>query len=157
MKKMFKSLYPSLMGEFNIAPNTQIGKIEIREKVYDGENAYHIEPEKYSRGGEFIENLVTDNHIEFCHRWFKLANVEEMIEDVDEYYNRFGFGKYSNLISAGYGSNYTEGISPVLPTASRTANPVTFRNPKVNSPVIFHTPRSTEYTYYNLIQEARAM
>ena len=26
------------MGEFNIAPNTQIGKIEIREKVYDGEN-----------------------------------------------------------------------------------------------------------------------
>lgn len=157
MKKMFKSLYPSLMGEFNIAPNTQIGKIEIREKVYDGENAYHIEEDKYSRGGEFIENLVTDNHIEFCHRWFKLANVSEMIEDIDEYYNRFGYGKYSNLISAGYNSNYEVGISPILPTASRTSSPVTFGNPKVNSPVIFHNNRKPEYTYYNLIQEARAM
>lgn len=145
------------MGEFNIAPNTQYGKIEIREKVYDDENAYHIEDEKYSRGGEFIENLVTDNHIEFCHRWFKLANITEMIDDVDEFYNRFGYGKYSNLVSAGYGSNFETGISPILPTASRTFIPVTFDNPKVNSPVIFHTPRNQEYTYYNLVQEARTM
>ena len=36
------------MGEFNIAPNTQIGKIIIDEKVYNDENAYHIEEEKYS-------------------------------------------------------------------------------------------------------------
>ena len=145
------------MGEFNIAPNTQYGKIEIREKVYDDENAYHIEDEKYSRGGEFIENLVTDNHIEFCHRWFKLANITEMIDDVDEFYNRFRYGKYSNLISAGYGSNFETGISPILPTASRTFIPVTFDNPKVNSPVIFHTLRNQEYTYYNLVQEARTM
>ena len=95
MKVVYKSLYPSIMSEFNIAPNTQIGRIEINSKVYNNENTYKIPEEKYSRGGEFIENLVTDNHIEFCHRWFKLANVEEMIEDVDEYYNRFGFGKYS--------------------------------------------------------------
>lgn len=145
------------MGEFNIAPNTQYGKIEIREKIYADENAYHIEEEKYSRGGEYIENLVTDNHIEFCHRWFHLANVSEMIDDIDEFYNSFGFGVYSNLISAGYGSNYEAGISPILPTASKTFKPVSFNNPKVNSPIIFHNPRNTEYTYYNLIQEARAM
>ena len=153
----FKSLYPSIMGELNIAPNTQIGKIEIRQKVYDNENAYHIEDEKYSRGGEFIENLVTDNHIEFCHRWLKLANMSEMIEDIDEYYDRFGFGKYSNLVSAGFGSNYTQGISPILPTPSKTYTPITFGNAKVNSPVIFYNNRDTYYTYNNLIQEVKGM
>ena len=34
----FKSLYPSIMSELNIAPNTQIGRIEIDEVVYKGEN-----------------------------------------------------------------------------------------------------------------------
>lgn len=143
------------MNEFNIAPNTQIGKIEIRQKVYDEENYYGIEEEKYSRGGEFIENLVTDNHIEYCHRWFKLANVYEMIEDIDEFYNRFGFGKYSNLIESGYCGNGK--MSPIIPTACKIHQAVTFGNPKVNSPVIFHTSRDTKYSYYNLIEESKEM
>lgn len=150
-RKSFKSLYPSLMGEFNIAPNTQIGRIEIRDKVYDNENAYHTEEEKYSRGGEFIENLVTDNHIEFCHRWFKLANITEMIHDIDEYYSGKGFDKYSNLISAGYGDG--KGISPILPTSKKPVQPITFGHPKVDSPIIFHNIRPSGYTYYDLIKE----
>ena len=39
----FKSLYPSLMDENNIAPNTQIGRIDIPEKVYVNENVYNID------------------------------------------------------------------------------------------------------------------
>ena len=83
----YKSLYPSIILENNIAPNTQIGRIIIDEKVYENENAYMNE--KYSRGGEFIENLVTDNPIEFCKRWLHLAGFKEFMQDYYEYCNRF--------------------------------------------------------------------
>ena len=82
---MYKSLYPSIMMEFQIAPNTQIGRIDIDHVVYSGENAYQIESEKYSRGGEFIENMMTDNCIEFAKRWLHLAGINEFIEDMKEY------------------------------------------------------------------------
>lgn len=83
----YKSLYPSIMGEFNIAPNTQIGRIDIDEKVYENENVYCLD--KYSRGGEFIENMVSDNIIEFCRRWLGLAGIMEFIEDMKEYESKF--------------------------------------------------------------------
>lgn len=86
----FKSLYPSIDIENNIAPNTQIGRIEIANQVYDHENVYC--KENYSRGGEYIENLRTDNHIEFCHRWLHLANFTEMLEDIKEYNTGIPFG-----------------------------------------------------------------
>ena len=34
---------------------------------------------------EFIENMVTDNHVEFCNRWFHLAGVMEFLEDMKEF------------------------------------------------------------------------
>lgn len=86
----YKSLYPSIMGEFNIAPNTQIGRIEIDHKVYENENAYHLE--KYSRSGEFIDNMVADNLIEFCKRWLHLAGIMEFLEDMKEYESQFIYG-----------------------------------------------------------------
>jgi hypothetical protein len=78
------------MGEFNIAPNTQIGRIDIEEKVYEHENVYGLD--KYSRGGEFIENMVTDNVIEFCKRWFGLAGIMEFVQDMKEYEAKFMYG-----------------------------------------------------------------
>ena len=126
----YKSLYPSIMLEFNIAPNTQYGKIVIPDKVYKNENAYGTAEEQYSRGGEFIENLVTDNIIEFCKRWYYLAGVNEIIEDIDEYYieNLRGIictipeenRGYSNLIKAGFGT-----LSP-FEGKGRIYNPVKF-------------------------------
>ncbi len=83
----YKSLYPSILLEFNIAPNTQHGRVVIDEKVYINENAF--DNPKYSRGGEFIENLVTDNHIEFCKRWLHLGGIKEVLSDMKEYYARF--------------------------------------------------------------------
>ena len=77
-------MYPSIDLENNIAPNTQIGKIEIENKVYENENRYVND--KYERGGEFIENLVCDNPIVFSNRWLHLANFMEMLMDLDEYY-----------------------------------------------------------------------
>lgn len=78
-------MYPSITGESNIASNTQIGKIEIPHKIYKNENSYNIEG--YTRSGEFIENKVTDNVIEFCHRWFHLGSVSDLIHEVDKRVN----------------------------------------------------------------------
>ena len=138
----YKSLYPSIMSEFNIAPNTQIGRIEIPVKVYENENLYNIEADKYSRGGEFIENLVTDNMIEYCHRWFHLANFEEILEDIDEFYNNLNLGRFSNL----------EAVfnSPIVPTSSGIQKPVQFDQPLVTPPVIFYNNRDPKYNYNDL-------
>lgn len=134
------------MGEFNIAPNTQIGRIEIDKPIYPGENAYGIPADKYSRGGEFIENMVTDNFIEFCCRWFNLADVKTMLDDIDEFYASYRVGKFSNLLSAGFGN----GISPILPAKKEPQVPITF-GPKIPiNPIIIDTPRDPNVNYNSL-------
>ena len=90
----FKALYPSITGESNIAANTQIGKIEIPNKIYKNENAYNTEG--YTRSGEFIENKVTDNVIEFCHRWFHLGGVMDLITEIDNKVSKNGI-KYNTV------------------------------------------------------------
>ena len=84
MKTPYKSLYPSIDIENNIASNTQIGKIVIDEKVFDYENRFC--DDKYTRGGEFIENLVCDNIVEFSSRWLHLAIFSDLLNDIKEYY-----------------------------------------------------------------------
>lgn len=87
------------------------------EKVYNHENAFDFD--KYSRSGEFVENLVTDNEIEFCHRWLHLANFQELLEDIDEYYCKNSIGAYSE---------YDKVNSPIRPTTIGTIySPITFR------------------------------
>ena len=81
----FTRLYPSIAQEFNLAPNTQIGKIEIPEKVYDNENL--LRNPKFMRGGAFMEDLTSDNFIEFAHRWFYLADFKELYKDIVKYFN----------------------------------------------------------------------
>ena len=125
------------MLEFNIAPNTQIGKINIPEKVYIHENVYRMDEEKYSRSGEFIENMVTDNVIEFCKRWFHLAGFEEFLEDIDEYYRQSGLGAYSNLASV-FGSPIE---SPILPTSDYVEEPIEFSGVKTEQPIYFNNKR----------------
>lgn len=148
------------MGEYNIAPNTQIGKIVIDEKVYKNENYYHIDEEKYSRGGEFVENMVTDNIIEFCSRWFHLGNITDVLDDIDEYYDKkVGIGKYSNLVFAGFG-NYNSGNhfaeSPIIPTSNTHEQPIEFDTPSYReSPLVFFNKRNPEYTYDKLYSQKK--
>lgn len=94
-----------MLLEYNIAPNTQIGFIDIPNQVYQNENAYNND--KYVRGGEYIENLVTDNTIEFCHRWLHLANFKEFLEDWKEYLNKNN-ANFSNYCD-GSGKGYHDG------------------------------------------------
>lgn len=137
----FKSLYPSIIHENNIAPNTQIGRIEIDEKVYANEDAYNSE--FYSRSGEFVENMITDNMIEFCHRWFGLANIGEFIIDMDEYYAEIGLGDYSKL-----------DLNPraaLLPCTNYDKMP---DDTSYRPAVIFTNPRNTKITYESLAKES---
>ena len=129
------------MLEFNIAPNTQIGRIIIPEKVYEHENIYRIEEEKYYRSGEFIENMVTDNVIEYCKRWFHLAGIEEFIKDIDEFYGE-DYGKFGNLQKAFN--------SPITPVRDGVQTPITFTGSKVQSPIIFYNDRPENLNYEDL-------
>lgn len=144
---MFKALYPSILDEFNIAPNTQIGKIIIPDIVYEDENYYKQEEEKYSRGGEFIENLVTDNIIEYCHRWFKLASIEEFINDIDDYYSNRELGRFNNLINSNY-------MNVFLPSNNdKVLDAISFNNNTSTNLFIYNTKRNSKYNYNDLYTE----
>lgn len=80
----YKRLYPSLLQEFNMAPNTQVGMIHIAEQIYANEN--RIKDDKFSRGGIYIENLASHNYLEFCKRWMHLGGYEDLYDDIIEYY-----------------------------------------------------------------------
>ena len=138
----YKSLYPSIMLEFNIAPNTQIGKIIIDHMVYKHENAFSVEETKYSRGGEFLDNFVCDNIIEFSSRWLHLGGIEDVINDIDEYYNRFNIGSYQNM----YYSN-----SAILPTLNGNTSDILNKD-KVTKPITFFDKfnRDKNMTYDNI-------
>lgn len=81
----YKSLYPSIDRENNMAPNTQYGKIIIPQPVFEDENPFNME--LYDRGAAYAEDLITHNWIEFNHRWFGLATYREFLQDMMEYVN----------------------------------------------------------------------
>lgn len=96
----YKALYPSLLKEFNMSPSTLIGMIQF-------DNSPYKDPEflTLGSGGTFLENLSSYNFIEFCHRWLNMANIEEMLEDLEEYYTKYKTPLYK----------IEQGINPNLP------------------------------------------
>lgn len=83
----YKALYPSLMREFNTAPNTQIGKIILPYKVHDKEGHIPSDNFKFNRSREFSEDYTSKDWLEFCSRWLHLATYEELLDDIQEYLN----------------------------------------------------------------------
>lgn len=81
----FKSLYPSIAREFNLAPNTQIGKIIIQDAIHNLENPYF--DSMYDRGGQFVDDLCTENYLEICARWLHFGRMKELLQDVEEYFS----------------------------------------------------------------------
>ena len=80
----YTALYPSEAREHNIGSTTLIGKIEMPEMIYKGED--RTNDPKYNRSGEFIENFSSRNWIDICVRYLNLATYKEMIEDIYEYF-----------------------------------------------------------------------
>lgn len=94
----YKALYPSIIDESNMAPNTQHGKILLPERLDGKENRFNNE--YFDRSVWFIEDLVCNNRIDFCQRYLHLAGYEEMYDDVITYFttkkNPAGRFRYSN-------------------------------------------------------------
>lgn len=96
----FSSLYPSIILENNMAPNTQIGRLVIEDpdnpnrkfSLNEHQDMYINDEDedkgkvKYSRGGEFLDNYMTDNVLEFCRRWLGLGDIHQVIDDIKEFY-----------------------------------------------------------------------
>jgi hypothetical protein len=47
---------------------------------------------RYSRGGEFLENLMCGNPLEFGRRWMGLGDIHQVIDDIREFYK---FNEYT--------------------------------------------------------------
>ena len=114
----------------------------IDEPVYAGENAY-MNP-KYSRGGEFIENLVTDNHLSFCKRWFHLAGIQEFLDDMEEYRRQFMISYSSNGVYTPYYYDKNDKFVVVPIKDNRMYNkirPISITNNRKIKPITFYKPR----------------
>jgi DNA polymerase elongation subunit (family B) len=97
----YKALYPSIIDESNMAPNTQHGKILLPEKLDAKENRFNNE--YFDRSVWFVEDLVCHNRLDFCQRYLHLAGYEEMYDDIIKYFstieNPAGRFRYSDPIS----------------------------------------------------------
>ena len=80
----YKALYPSTAIQNNMGPNTQIGKVLIDTTVHELENPFNNQ--FYDRGGQFLEDLVSGDILEFAHRWFGFASYKELLDDILEYF-----------------------------------------------------------------------
>ena len=99
---------------------------------------------KYSRGGEFIENLVTDNHLSFCKRWFHLAGIQEFLDDMEEYRRQFMISYSSNGVYTPYyyDKNDKFVIVPIRDNRMHgKIRPITFTNDRKIKPITFYKPR----------------
>lgn len=129
----FKSLYPSILREFNIAPNTAIGQIIIDNQVWKDENPFGYK--NYSRAGQFIEDYKSGVYIEFCARWLHLAGYREFIDDMKEYFE---------IINRAFIENPTKYIMPIQNTTNKSISPVidiSYKNKKSFSPIIYYPER----------------
>ena len=79
----FSSLYPSLIREFNIAPNTQIGMLIISRKFTDAEAIRA----NNTVAGAFIEDMISQVWLEIGTRWFNLADYATLYHEVIEFFD----------------------------------------------------------------------
>lgn len=86
----YKSLYPSIDRENNMAPNTQYGKVIIKDKIHDYENMSPSEDKeiKYSRGGQFIDDLITGDVLAFCERWLGFMDYKTWLKYLMNYVSK---------------------------------------------------------------------
>ena len=154
----YSSLYPSIVLENNIAPNTQIGLVIIKDDE-NPDRKYSLnehqdmftsddEPAKYSRGGEFLDNLITANPLEFCRRWLGLGTIHDVIEDIKEF---FKFNKYHKK---GLDTKYTDGVYFVKDSM---IDGVEFLDDSysINRPAVTFFKDLDELTYKELLEKSQ--
>ena len=81
----YASLYPNLIGQFNIAPNTQIGKVYIGGEAGIYDNRRHND--QWDRAGSFFEDYHTHNWVIVGVKWFGLLGIEDLYTYVVNFFN----------------------------------------------------------------------
>lgn len=85
----FSRLYPTMLQMFNLFPKALIGKLQFPdEKMNDAENISGMD-KMFRREGMFVDDLATENYIEFGKRWFNLAGINKLLDDIEEYFTKF--------------------------------------------------------------------
>lgn len=79
----YASLYPSIIREYNIAPNTQIGKLIITDIKFT-----HMESVRSNNSveGAFMEDIQSQVWLEFGSRWFNLADFAMLCKEVELFF-----------------------------------------------------------------------
>jgi hypothetical protein len=80
----YARLYPSIIFENNIAPNTMIGKLELPDQLDEKEDRFNND--FFSREVAFIEDFCSHDYINFGERYLGLAGYEEMFDDIIEFF-----------------------------------------------------------------------
>ena len=137
----YKSLYPSITREFNLAPNTQIGKIIIDEKIWDKEDPFDYK--YYDRGGAYAEDLHSHNYIAFCNRWLNLASYKELYYDVMDYFTNI----YCLKMPLRFYNN--EGLKDSFINVSNKEFKPFMRKESTTSPFIKYK-KKPDYSQYNI-------
>lgn len=77
-------MYPSVLDENNMSPPTQHGKILFPNKIDAKEDRFNNP--YFDRSVWFVEDLISHNYLDFCHRYLNLATYEEMYDDILKFY-----------------------------------------------------------------------
>ena len=92
----YTRLYPSILQESNMAPNTQYGMMHIDDKIHNLENRSN--DDKYIRSGAFVEDLSSKNYLEFCTRWLKMPDYKKLLKGIIHYYTNIADSYNSVLV-----------------------------------------------------------
>lgn len=139
----YASLYPHLIIQYNIAANTQIGKVEIlavdprlQLAAHRVKNRRHNE--HWERSGAFFEDYHTHNWMIVGNKWFALPDVMTMVNHIKNYFTT----KVQPSIEFGFDA--PEGVN-------RLWQPIIFYEGGV-APIVFNPPinkeRISEYLNY---------
>lgn len=123
----YASLYPSIIREFNIAPNTQIGLVIINREF----TAIEAARANNTVAGAFMEDMRSQVWLEIGTRWFNLATYTELYHEVEEFFR--------SVMNPVYGTR--------LYNRDGTINPMTFYNDNlIITPMDFNVlPRVEDY------------
>lgn len=98
----YARLYPSIIFENNIAPNTMIGKLILPNQIDKNEDRFNNK--FFSREVSFIEDFCSHDYINFGERYLGLAGYEQLWYDIVEYFNTIanaGMGLYQYNVITG--------------------------------------------------------
>lgn len=108
----YASLYPSIIRQYNVAPNTQIGMLKIMEQVHNRENPCKLE--HWTRAGSFMEDIQSQVWLEVCTRWFALADYTQMYHEVEWF--------FENVMNPFYGLKYYNRDGLIIPMTFDNTN-----------------------------------